>query len=899
MKKTFLFLLSGFCLLATFLPQPTNAQDGLPPLIDREILFGNPEISGAQLSPDGKYMSFVKPYNEVRNIWVKKADEPFENAKPVTASTERPIPGYFWSLDSKYLLYVQDKGGDENYHVYALDPMAAAPEGSEVPEARNLTNVDGVRAFIYRVPKSDPDLLYVGMNDRDPAWHDLYKVRISTGERELIRQNNDQITSWTFDTKDQIRMASKTAADGSTELLVVDGDQFKTCYSCSVLEACGISRFHKDGDKAYLISNKGDLDLTQLFLFDPETGTTELVDADPENEVDFGGAVYSDITNELMLTTYTGDKTRYYFRDKAWEADYEWLKTKLPGVEVNLGSSTSDEQKWLVYANSDTDPGATYLFDRAAKTLTFQYRPRPKLPVEHLAPMTPVRYLSTDNLEIPAYLTLPKGIEPTNLPLIVFPHGGPWARDYWGYNPYAQFLANRGYAVLNVNFRGSTGYGKAFLNAGNNEWGQKMQDDLTMGVKFLVDQGIADPNRVGIMGGSYGGYATLAGLTFTPDVYNAGVSIVGPSNLMTLLESIPPYWESIRKMFYERMGDPTTEEGKAQLMRQSPLNSANKIKAPLMVVQGANDPRVKKPESDQIVVAMRELGLPVEYLCAPDEGHGFRRPENNMAFLASAEKFLAKHLGGRFQPDMPDHIAKRLEEITVDINTVTLPEAIDASKLSAALPQPTQDLSAGTSTYKMVIKMGTQEIPMDVTQTIEAKDGNWVITQSASSMMGAIRDVCTVKKGSLDPVARSVAQGPVNIEIEHATDKITGTMSMNGNDQPIDVTLEQPVFIDGAALNEVLASLPLAKGYTTVYRTYDLQSQKVRSFELNVVDMETIEVPAGSFEAYKAEVKPLDDSGGATTLWLCTKDGQRGLVKSSAIVPEMGGATVTMELSGR
>ena len=706
MKKTVMYLFASILLVAcsTQTKIPTTSTPTAPtptttspvmtketPIIDREIFFGNPEISGAKLSPDGQWMSFMKPLDEVRNIWLKKADEPFENAKPVTASKDRPIPGYFWSQDSKYLLFVQDIGGDENFHVYALDPFTAPSADAQVPEARNITEVDGVRAMIFAVPKSDPDLMYVGLNDRDPAMHDLYKVQISTGKRTLLRQNNDQITNWIFDNDDQLRMASKTNAAGGTDFMKIDGDAFKTCYSCNVLETCYVSGFQKGNNKAYLVSNLGDADLTQLMLIDPVTGGTELLESDPEGKVDFGDVLTSDVTHELIGTTYTTDKTKIYFKDKTWEAEYNWLKEQLPGVEINIGSSTADERKFLIYANSDTDPGATYLYDRDKKTLTFQYRPRPNLPVEHLAKMQAISYPSSDGLMIPAYLTLPKDGAGKNLPLIVFPHGGPWARDYWGYNSYAQFLANRGYAVLAVNFRGSTGYGKAFLNAGNKEWGQKMQDDLTYGVKHLVTQGIVDKARVGIMGGSYGGYATLAGLTFTPDVYAAGVSIVGPSNLLTLLESIPPYWEPIRKMFHERMGDPNTAEGKAMLMKQSPLFSANKISVPLMVAQGANDPRVKKAESDQIVIAMRELGLPVEYLCAPDEGHGFRRPENNMAFLAAAEKFLAKHLGGTYQEDMPANIAQRLKEITVDINTVKMPEKIDATKLAGALPQPTVD----------------------------------------------------------------------------------------------------------------------------------------------------------------------------------------------------------------
>ncbi len=870
-----------------------------PPIIDREILFGNPEIAGAQLSPDGEWMSFMKPLDDVRNIWIKKADEPFDNARPLTASEKRPIPGYFWSHDSKYILYVQDKGGDENFQVYALNPNDEVAAGAKVPEARNITNVEGVRALIYSVPESNPDLMYVGFNDRDAAWHDLYEVTISTGERKLIRQNDDQVTGWIFDLEDQLRMASRTNDEGGTELLTLEANSFKKCYSCSVLEDCNVRAFQKGNEKAYLVTNKGDANLTQLMLLDPATGQTELLESDPNGKVDFGGMQTSDLTDDLIYTSYTDDKRKLYFKDKTWEAEYNWLKKQLPGAEVSLGSSTKDERKLLIYANSDTDPGATYLYDRDKKTLDFQYRPRPKLPIEDLANMKPIRYTSTDGLEIPAYLTLPKGLEAKNLPLVVVPHGGPWARDRWGYNSFHQFLANRGYAVLSVNFRGSTGYGKDFLNAGNGEWGEKMQDDLTNGVKYLVNEGTVDATRVGIMGGSYGGYATLAGLTFTPDVYAAGVSIVGPSNLLTLLESIPPYWESIRKMFHERMGDPNTEEGKAQLMSQSPFFHADKIRKPLLVVQGANDPRVKKAESDQIVVAMRELGLPVEYICADDEGHGFRRPENNMGMLAAAEEFLAKHLGGRYQKDMPDDVAQRLKEITLDINTVTMPETVDESKLASELPVPAADLIAGKSAYKTTIEINGQSIPMDIAQTIEEKDGNWVITQTAKTMMGDMKDVITVKKGTLEPVSREVDQGQVKVNLSHSADKIVGSMSMGDKEQTMEVSIEELVFASDAGLYETLAVLPLEVGYTAVYRTFDMQKQKVKAFELKVVAMETIEVPAGKFEAYKTEIKELSDTPGDTVMWFSAVEGKPGLVKYTGTSAEMGGAKITTELSSK
>src|SRR5262245_3581238 len=743
-------IIAGLCAVfaTTIAPTGSWAQTGnLPPLIDRELFFGDPEIAGAQISPDGKFIAFIKPFKGTRNIWVKRTEEPFDKAKPITADTARPIPAYFWSRDGKYILFVQDKAGDENYLVYAVDPAAAPAAGQDVPAARNLTDVKGVRAEIYAVPRTDPDALYVGLNDRDKSWHDLYKIKISTGERTLVRQNTERIVGWTFNSKYQLRSSDRVTYKCDTEILLVNDKGFTTVYSCTVFEQCGPLRFHKDGRRVYLETNKGaDTNLTRLELFDPATAKEELVESDPLNRVDFGSAAFSDLTDELILTAYTDERQRIYWKDKSFEADYKLLQKKLPGKEIGLGSSTKDERLWLISANSDTEPGERYLFDRNTKSLTFQYRSREKLNRDYLASMRPIKYKSIDGLEIPAYLTLPKGTAEKGLPLIVFPHGGPWARDDWGYDTFAQFWANRGYAVLQPNFRGSTGYGKKFLDAGNKQWGDKMQDDITWGVKYLVDQGIADPKRVGIMGGSYGGYATLAGVTFTPDLYAAAVDYVGPSNLITLLESIPPYWEAFRQVFYKRMGDPATSEGKAQLDRQSPLNSANKIKTPLLVVQGANDPRVNKREADQIVIALRDRGFPVEYIVAPDEGHGFARPVNNMAMFSQAEKFFAKYLGGRYQESATPEVAARLKEITVDVKSVTVPRKVEAA---ASAPKPAVDLNAGTTKYKANIAAGPQNIPFTTTTEIKEDGGSWVATETAETPFGKIVDCSTLEKGTL------------------------------------------------------------------------------------------------------------------------------------------------------
>jgi dienelactone hydrolase len=650
-------------------------------------------------------------------------------------------------------------------------------------------------------------------------------------------------------------------------------------------------QFHKDGRRVYMVTNTGDADLVRLVLFDPATGREELVEADPLNRVDLSSATFSDVSDELVATVYFDDKLRIYFKDKDWETDYQLLQKRLPGKQIGISSRTKDERRFLVSASSDVEPGETYLFDRDSKELTLQYRVREKLPRQHLAEMKPIRFKSSDGLEIPAYLTLPKGVAAKNLPLILLPHGGPWARDIWGYSGLPQFLANRGYAVLQPNFRGSVGFGEKFLNAGNNEWGQKMQDDVTWGAKHLVAEGVADPKRVGIMGGSYGGYATLAGVAFTPDVYAAGVSIVGPSNLITLLESIPPYWEPIRKLFAKRMGDPSTPEGRAQLERQSPLNSAGKIKAPLMVIQGANDPRVKKAESDQIVVALRERGFPVEYIVAPDEGHGFAKPVNNMSTFAAAEKFLAKHLGGRHQESMTPEVAARLAEITVDVKTVEMPKRADASALT--VPKPAVDLKPGTASYKASLEVGGQTIPMTMTREVREEGGRWVVIETAKTPMGDITDQTICEKGTLIPAERSMQQGPVSVKLDFKDGKATGTMNVNGTERPVAVDLGGALYADGAGAHLMLAALPLTEGYATSYRNFDVQTQKVRPMQMKVAGAEKVTVPAGTFDSMKLEVS--SEEGGKTTIWV--DPATRQVVKSVAVIPQMNGAVLTTELA--
>jgi dipeptidyl aminopeptidase/acylaminoacyl peptidase len=427
-------------------------------------------------------------------------------------------------------------------------------------------------------------------------------------------------------------------------------------------------RPHPDGRRFFMGTAQGS-DLGRLVLLDPRNGSVEPVCKDPVGEVDFITAVYSDITGDLLATIYTGDRQRIRFHDAQFRKDHDRIRAAIPDGELTVVSRTQDENRWLYRVTSDVDPGSIYLYDRTTGQVDLVYRTYPNLPREHLARMEPFRYTARDGLEIPGYLTIPRGVEPRNLALVVRPHGGPWIRDYWSFNADVQFLANRGYAVFQPNFRGSSGYGRAFMDAGNHELGTgHMQHDITDGVRHLIAQGLVDPDRIAIVGASYGGYAALSGLAFTPKLYAAGVSEVGFSNLVTLIESFPAWWG--RSTWQVRVGDPDDPGDRERLLEHSPLFSAHRIAVPLLVVHGANDPRVRKSESDQIVVVLRELGRPVEYLVLPDEGHEITGRENRLAVAYTVERFLAEHLGGRFQAKLPPDVAERLAQITVDVDTI-------------------------------------------------------------------------------------------------------------------------------------------------------------------------------------------------------------------------------------
>ena len=870
-----------------------------PPLIDRELLFGDPEISDSQVSPDGRYITFVKPFRGERNIWIKSRAGSFAEARPITADTVRPVSAYFWSLDSRYVLYTQDKGGDENYRIYAVDPSVP---GDPVPPARDLTPTGKISAIIVDVPRATPGEILIGLNDRRPDLHDVYRLVLATGEKTLVWKNEQDVARWVADTRGTLRLGVRQTPDGGTEILRVAGDSLVAIYAVGPDEGCTPLRFTPDGKKFYLVTNKGaSADRSRLELFDMDTGKTSLVDEDPENDVDFSDAVFSEATGELLATVYQGERLRVYPKQERFARDWEKLRSLLPQGEISFGSSTLDENIFLVGVSSDTDPGSRYVFDRTAGTVELLYRSRPDLPAGDLAHMTPVRYTARDGIGIPAYLLLPRGVPDTNLPAVMLIHGGPWLRDIWGYDPEAQFLANRGYAVLLPNFRGSTGYGKRFLNAGNRQWGKgAMQHDISDGVKYLVDRHIADPKRVGIYGASYGGYATLAGLAFTPRLYAAGVSYVGPSNLISLLGSIPPYWAPIRRMFNVRIGDAADPKDRAMLEAASPLNFTGDIVAPLLVVQGANDPRVPRSESDRIVVALRDRGRPVEYLVAPDEGHGFAGRENRMAVYTAMEKFLARHLGGRYQPSVSPAVQRKLALLTVDPATLRVDAAggIDTTPPQAVF-RPSQ-INAGTEHLTTSFTMKGQKMVMTTVRKISSatRDGRraWRVADVTTGAIGKGTDTVDIDAATGLTLHRSAQQGNGFLELEFTPEGIYGGMARNGKQVPVQVQYAGPVVSDNAGIDVAICTLPLGEGYRTLLTMFDSSNWKVREMGVAVTGKEKVTTPAGTFDALVVDVKPRDGGGGKQTYWITP--GSRRIVRNVAeIPPSMGGGIVTTELA--
>lgn len=608
------------------------------PLIPLEVLFGHPEYASVRIAPDGRRIAYLRPWEGVLNLWVQ--DLTTGETRRVTSDRGRGILEYVWAENGD-LLYIQDKDGDENWRIYAV-----GPEGGE---ARLLTPGEGVQARFVHVHPDFPDEILIALNDRNPALHDVYRVNLRTGERTLVVQNDIGALRFMADEQFQVRVAERMTDDGGGELLRRTEDGWEVFYRWG-LEDMLVQKVDLRGDTLYLFSSVG-RDTSALRAYDLRTGEERVLAEDPKYDIGMGnwslgpGFLFHPRAERPEAVAVYRDKQEWVVLDPVLKDDFDRLAQVEPGRSFGITSRDLANRWWVVAYDGDRQSVHYYLYDRGTGEARLLFVSRPEVEKYPLAERKPVRIPARDGLTLHGYLTLPPGVEPRGLSAVIYPHGGPWARDFWGWEPIAQWLANRGYAVLQVNFRGSVGYGKAFLNAGNKQWGRKMQDDLTDAARWLIKQGIADPRRIGIMGGSYGGYATLAGLTFTPDLYACGVDIVGPSNLFTLLESIPPYWKPMVAVFHTRMGHP---EKDADLLRAvSPLFHAENIRAPLLIGQGANDPRVKRQESLQIVEALRRLGREVEYVEYPDEGHGFFKPENRLDFFRRAERFLAKHLGGR------------------------------------------------------------------------------------------------------------------------------------------------------------------------------------------------------------------------------------------------------------
>jgi dipeptidyl aminopeptidase/acylaminoacyl peptidase len=613
-------------------------------LIPRRALFGNPADAKPRLSPDGTRLAWIAPYLGVLNVWVApvSAADGIERAaaRVITEDADRGVRTFGWARDGRRLLYVQDAGGDENWHLYDVD--------LETMRHRDLTPFEGVRARIVAVDQKFPTEILIGLNRDNPKLHDVYRVDLVTGELTL-EVKNPGLVGWVADQQLVVRAAVKPRPDGGRVLLVRDGADapWRPLLTVPGDDATGtrLLAFSEDGNSLLALSSVG-AETSRLVRIDVATGATEVLAGDPEADV--SGVRLRRANREPQIAAFQKDRLEYLVVDSSVADDLTAIRALHPGDPVFAGSDDADST-WLVAFTNDSGPIPYFIYDRASKTGCLLFTNRPELSRYQLAPMEPFSFRARDGLTIHGYLTFPPGADRSGLPAVLCVHGGPWARDTWGFNQRAQWLANRGYLCVQVNYRGSTGYGKAFVNAADREWGGKMHDDLVEAVAFITGQGWADPARVAIVGGSYGGYAALVGAAFTPRVFCCAVDTCGPSNLKTLIETLPPYWAPEIARFHRRVGDP--EKDAEFLWSRSPLSRVSDIRIPLLIAQGANDPRVKQAESEQIVAALEQAGVEHEYLLFPDEGHGLAKPENQLRFYAAAERFLARHLGGRAEDE--------------------------------------------------------------------------------------------------------------------------------------------------------------------------------------------------------------------------------------------------------
>ena len=601
--------------------------------IGLEDFFRNPDRSGYQISPNGEYYSYTAPWKNRMNIFIQKIGE--KEATRITSIEDRDIAGYFWANDNR-LIYLRDNGGDENFYLVGVDRSGE--------NEKKLTEIEGVRTQIIDDLEGIPNEMIIGLNKENPQVFDAYRLDIVTGEMKIIAKNPGNISGWMTDHDGKLRIAFKT--DGVTTTLLhrkTEADEFTKVLSTNFKESLSPLFFTFDNKNIYASSNLG-RDKSAIVLFDLEEHKEKEV-LFAHDEVDVSSLSYSRKRKVLTTISFYTDKRKRKFLDEQSEMLLKDLEAKLgKKYEIGISASNDDENKFIVRTYSDKTRGAYYFYNSDSKELIKLEELSPWLEEENMCSMEPIQYKTRDGFTIHGYLTLPKGVEAKNLPVVVNPHGGPWARDYWGFNPEIQFLANRGYAVLQMNFRGSTGYGRKFWEASFGQWGLSMQDDVTDGAKWLIDQGIADPNRIAIYGGSYGGYATLQGLVKDPDFYACGIDYVGVSNLFSFMNTIPPYWKPYLEMMYEMVGNPEDAEDKLRMEQTSPALNSDKIKSPLFIAQGAKDPRVNRAESDQMVEALETQGVKVQYLVKENEGHGFHNEENKFEFYRAMEIFLEKNL---------------------------------------------------------------------------------------------------------------------------------------------------------------------------------------------------------------------------------------------------------------
>ena len=611
--------------------------NNLPPLIPRKILFDNPTRTSPQISRDGKYLAYIAPDDKnVLQVWLQTLGQEQEEPRRLTNDKKRGIRSYFWTYNPEQLIYLQDTDGDEDFHLYSVNIKTNL--------VRDLTPFEGVKAQVIDLDHHFPDTILVGLNINDRQKFDVYRLNLQTGAVEFDTENPGNIVDWTANSKFEILVALAATEDAGYDLLYrpTVESAWELLRHWSSEDQGGAVGFAEDENILYIMGSH-DANAQRLLALDLTTKAETIIAED--REYDLSNILFHTRERRIQAISFYKEKAEWQILDEEIAPDFAALKEVRPG-QYSIVSRDLDNENWIVGYLTDDGPVYYYFYNRKSKSATLLFSNKPELEDLPLVPMKPITYAARDGLTIHGYLTLPMGGE-TPLPCVLLVHGGPWARDTWGYNAMVQWLANRGYGVLQVNFRGSSGYGKDFLNAGNCQWGKTMHDDLIDAVNWLVEQGIGDRDKIAIMGGSYGGYATLAGLTFTPDTFACGVDIVGPSNLITLIDSVPPYWKPLMAMFQHRIG---ARENEDFLKSRSPLFFVDKIEKPLLIGQGANDPRVKQAESEQIVAAMEKAGKPVEYALYTDEGHGFARPENRLHFYALTEEFFGRYLGGQFEP---------------------------------------------------------------------------------------------------------------------------------------------------------------------------------------------------------------------------------------------------------